>query len=271
MAIKPLKFKRYISEDEAAQLLSLLIGEKVSSEDMAGYALEGIIPGYMQFSPVDSETYPDVVFSLADDDRFPEYDTDRGAMQEWLSVIPYPLPYNGWVEDSNGARWRVLAGRADFGADEITPEHYVRVYAPQEICQAAEIMNDPTVCPEWPAILHSRGQTWDFYDLVEEERVGKDLPAKPSHVLSPFREFNDYIPTADGRQTLVSAGPINETGRRIEWPLVVAGLWELLRDDWKKQGAVAVEIATRQWKGARKDDVNHALRIAKQAMEKQNQ
>ncbi|SDS59786.1 hypothetical protein [Pseudomonas prosekii] len=269
MAIKPLKLKRYISEDEAAQLLSLLIGEKVSSEDMAGYALEGIIPGYMQFSPVDSETYPDVVFSLADDDRFPEYDKDRGAMQEWLSVIPYPLPYDGWIEDSNGTRWRVLAGRADFGVDEIRPDHYVRVYSPHEICQVAEIMNDPTACPEWPAILHSRGQTWDFYDLYEEELAGKDLPAKTSYVLSPFREFNDYIPTADGRQTLVSTGPIGE--RNINWQLVVAGLWELLRDDQKKQGAVAAEIGERKWKGARKDDVNHALRIAKQAMETQNQ
>lgn len=97
MAIKPLKLKRYISEEEAAHLLSLLIGEKVSSEDMAEYALEGVIPAYMQFSPVDKETYPEQVFSLADDDRYPEYDTSRSCTQEWLAVIPYPLPHNRWV------------------------------------------------------------------------------------------------------------------------------------------------------------------------------
>jgi hypothetical protein len=49
MAIKPLKLKRYISEDEAAQLLSLLIDEEVSSKDMATYALAGVVPAYIEF------------------------------------------------------------------------------------------------------------------------------------------------------------------------------------------------------------------------------
>lgn len=272
MAIKPLKLKRYISEEEAAQLLSLLIGEKVSSKEMAEYALEGVIPAYMQFSPVDEKTYPKGMFSLAGDDLFPE--SDLVTLDEWLTVIPYPLPDHGWIEDSRGARWQVFAHRADLLADAITPDHYVRIYAPQEVCQAAEIMNDPTAYPQWPAINHSYGQTWKHYDLDEEDRLeqlGEEYAPKTLHILSPFRMFNDYMHTSDGRQTLVSTGPTNETGRRIEWPLVVAGLWELLREEWKKQGAVAVEIAKREWKGARKDDVNHALRIAKQALEAQNQ
>lgn len=271
MAIKPLKLKRYISEDEAAQLLSLLIGEVVSSAEIAEYALNGILPGYMQFSPNDVETYPDVVFALADDSIYPRYDINCNGLQEWLAIIPYPLPDNGWVEDSNGARWRVLAARADKGVDDITADHYVRVYAPKEICLAAEIMNDPTACPQWPALMHSHGQTWNFYDLVDEEDTGETAQPKHSYILSPFIEFDNYIPTADGRPTLINTEVISETGRRIEWPLVVAGLWDLLRDDWKKQGTVALEIAKREWKGARRDDVNHALRIAKRAVEAQNQ
>lgn len=251
MAIKPLKLKRYISEDEAAQLLSLLIGEKVSSEDMAEYALEGVIPAYMQFSPVDKETYPGPVFSLAEDDRYPEYTAHLSYMEEWLAVIPYPLPFDSWITDSNGEKWKVLAGRADLGVDEITPEHYVRVYAPPEICLAADIMNDPKAYPKWPAILHSHGETWG--DIDGEDRM--------EHMLSPFRveEVQDRIAVAHGRSTSPEVGPIN-------WPMVVAGLHKLLLPQWPKQHQISDAIYAFKLPGAGKTNVDKALSIANQEM-----
>lgn len=263
MAIKPLKLKRYISEDEAAQLLSLLIGEKVSSEDMAEYALEGIIPAYMQFSPVDKETYPGPVFSLAEDDRYPEYTAHLSYMEEWLAVIPYPLPFDSWITDSNGKKWKVLAGRADLGVDEITSEHYVRVYAPPEICLAADIMNDPKARPKWPAILHSHGETWG--DIDGEDRM--------EHILSPFRveEIQDRIAVADGCSTLPRGGPI-KGDRPINWHLVVAGLVELLldgrRDTYKTQGLISSEISSRHpnWPNASKTAIDRAMAKANDAV-----
>lgn len=253
MAIKPLKLKRYLSEDEAAQLLSLLIDEKVSTEDMAQFALEGIVPAYMQFSPSDRKTYPEGVFTLADDENFPEHDAKRYAMQEWLAVIPYPLPDHGWIEDSSGARWKVLAGRADDGVDEVTPAHYVRIYSPKEICQAAQLMNDPNACPEWPAIHHSHGQTWSF--LTED-----NSPAEPTYILSPFVEHRQYIPTAhDEPHISASEAPVN-------WRMIVAGLHKLLEPHWPKQHQISDAIADFKLPGAGKRNVDDALSKANEAL-----
>ena len=251
MAIKPLKLKRYISEEEAAQLLSLLIGEKVSSEDMAEYALEGVIPAYMQFSPVDKETYPGPVFSLAEDNSYPEYNAHVSYMEEWLAVIPYPLPFDSWITDSNGEKWKVLAGRADLGVDEVTSEHYVRVYAPPEICLAADIMNDPKACPKWPAILHSHGETWGDCD-------GED---RTDYMLSPFRaeEVQDRIAIANGSSTLPGAEVLN-------WPMVIAGLVKLLEPQWPKQFLISDAIDEFHLPGAGKKSVDKALSAANQAM-----
>lgn len=267
MAIKPLKLKRYISEEEAALLLSLLIDEKVSSKDMAEYALEGVIPAYMQFSPVDTETYPGPAFSLAtradlaENDRFrdefnaahPEYKKNIPELirNETTAVIPYPLSFDGWTTDSNGETWKVFAGRADLGIDEITSEHYVRVYAPPEVCLAANIMNDPKACPKWPAILHSHGETWGDSD-------GED---RPDYMLSPFRaeEVQDNIAVANIRSTSSEVGPIN-------WPMVVAGLVKLLEPQWPKQFKISDDIAEFKLPGAGKRSVDEALSAANQAM-----
>jgi hypothetical protein len=271
MAIKPLKLKRFISEEEAAQLLSLLIGEKVSNEKMAEYALEGIIPAYMHFSPVDEETYPHQFFSLADGSNFPAYDTNRGVMQEWMSVIPYPLPSDCWIDDSNGEKWRVFAGRATFEVDEVTPDHYVRVYAPPEICQAAQIMNDPTACPQWPAIVHSHGETWHYMDVDND---GKDVLSPAMHMLSPFRlvDGHSYIPS--WREKLVRPRPggigLPETDSALNWAMVVAGLHKLLEPQWSKQGLISDEIAAFKLPGAGKTNVDQALSLANQALSDPN-
>lgn len=267
MAIKPLKLKRYISEEEAAQLLSLLIDEKVSSKDMAEYALEGVIPAYMQFSPVDTETYPGPAFSLAtradlaENYRFrdefkaahPEYKKNipEFIRNESLAVIPYPLSFDNWITDSNGETWKVFAGRADLGVDEVTSEHYVRVYAPPEVCLAADIMNDPKACPKWPAILHSHGETWGDSD-------GED---RPDYMLSPFRaeEVQDRIAIANGHSSLPGAEVLN-------WRMVIAGLVKLLEPQWPKQFQISDEIAAFKLPGAGKRSVDKALSAANQAM-----
>jgi hypothetical protein len=274
MAIKPLKLKRYISEEEAAKLLSFLIGEDVSGEDMAAYALEGIIPAYMQFSPVDQETYKEGRFSACDDSDYPEF-TKVGAGHE-MSIIPYPLPSDGWIKDSIGFKWRVCvesggyiyvdekAGssygdiRAGTILEDVTPDHYIRIYVPQEVCQVAQIMNDPTACPTWPAIFHSHGDTWQW--LEEDESVGE---GKTVHLLSPFRYANEYMPSVIAPRK--HPAPL-EDDKPLNWPMVVAGLLKLLEPQGLKQHQISEAVAEFNLPGAGKRRVDDALSEANKAL-----
>lgn len=261
MAVKPLKLKRYISEEEAAQLLKLLIGEEVTSDDMAEYARSGVVPAYIEFAPADRQEYPGEGFYLLDRDgaNDPHMLRVPFGCDWWQDILPYPLPGDGWLVDSYGTEWKVLVANADGCLEPASDERYARVYAPQEICQVAQILNDPTAFPEWPAVIHSHGPSWTYSDDESDENGAL-------HFISPYDDALSYqiqaIQRARGELPESSKGE-----RRINWPLVVAGMWEELRDEWKKQGALAVKIGGRRWKGARKDDVNHALRKAKQAVE----
>ncbi|MFJ3263947.1 hypothetical protein ACIPK7_27165 [Pseudomonas sp. NPDC086581] len=238
MAIKPLKLKRYISEAEAAKLLSLLIGEEVSADEMAEYARLGIVPAYMQFAPKDSSTYPNCTFLIFDRDTWEEYkDHDRLRLvgADWLAVIPYPL--NGsWIEDSEGGQWRVMVDRADGSVEDVAEDHFRRIYAPPEVCQAAQLMNDPNACPEWPAILHSHGQTWSYDD---------DGPSEPAYILSPFIEHREYIPIAKGEpRASGNEAPVNwqlsDRPTPKSYRLIISGMIELLTE---ARGCTQDEIA----------------------------
>lgn len=277
MAIKPLKLKRCISEDEAAKLLSLLIGESVTSQEMAEYALAGVIPAYLKFAPTDREMYPGDCFYLIEIDHFTHLGGDhfRGVEDEDLhaldkaaieplstidaqrcfQVLPYPLLTNGYVAEASGNRWRVFVGRADGSLEKVTDTHFIRVYSPSEVCKVAQLLNDPESSPEWPAVMHSHAMVAEdeFYDY------------QPYQWQSPFDEgLHFLIPERTGQPSH------NKEARRIiNWPLVVAGLVELLQDGrrevYKTQDAISVEISERHadWPHASKTAINQAMADAK--------
>ncbi|SFI40950.1 hypothetical protein SAMN05216206_2162 [Pseudomonas guineae] len=256
MAIKPLKLKQYISEEEAAQLLTLLIGEEVSGDDMAEYARSGVVPAYIEFAPADGQEYPGEGFYLLarEDENDPHLLKVPFGCDWWQDVLPYPLPSDGRLVDSYGTEWKALIANADGYLEPASGERYARIYAPQEICQVAQILNDPTACPEWPAVIHSHGPSWTYSDDESDENG-------PLHFISPYDDALGYQIQAIKR----ARGELPEPGkgkRRINWQLIVAGLRELLGPEWQKQEAIAAAIGERGWKGARKDDVKHALREA---------
>ncbi|HSX65112.1 MAG TPA: hypothetical protein VLF15_10300 [Pseudoxanthomonas sp.] len=156
MALKPLKLKRYVTEEDAAELLSSLIGEKVTAKDMEDYARQGIVPAYMQARSM---------FYLFGTDGFEQLIRQPGSnlseAQARHSVAIVPWPQDDIVEDNEGGEWLLRAEGVSYSATAaITDEHYTRVYAPSEICKVAVLMNDPIACPEWPAVLHSQGHAF---------------------------------------------------------------------------------------------------------------
>lgn len=277
MAIKPLKLKRYISEEEAAQLLSLLIGETVTSEEMCSYALGGVIPGYLKYAPKNRELHPGNCFYLVEIEHFSHLGRDhfcgvedeemlaldKAAVdvlstkdaQKCFQVLPYPLLTGGYVAEATGNRWRVFVDGPDGALEKVGASHFVRVYSPPEVCKVAQILNDSESCPEWPAVLHSHALVAEdeFYDY------------QPFQWQSPFDEGLHFL-IPEG--TTLSS-PDKPPLRIINWPLVVAGLVELLqdgrRDVYKTQDAISNEISERHpdWLYASKTAINQAMANAK--------
>ena len=277
MAIKPLKLKRYISEEEAAQLLSLLIGEAVTSEEMGSYALDGVIPAYLKYAPKNRELHPGDCFYLVAIEHFSHLGGDhfRGVEDEGLhaldkaavdvlsttdaqkcfQVLPYPLLTGGYVAEATGNRWRVFVGGPGETLEKVGDSHFVRVYSPPEVCKVAQLLNDSESCPEWPAVLHSHATVAEdeFYDY------------QPFQWQSPFDEGLHFL--IPERTTHTS--PDKPPRRIINWPLVVAGLVELLqdgrRDVYKTQDAISIEISERHsdWPYASKSAINQAMSDAK--------
>lgn len=270
MAIKPLKLKRYISEKEAAQLLSLLIGEEISSEDMAAYALSGVVPAYIQFTPVNQQEFLGAGFYMLDRDdaSTPDMlDIARGG-NWWLDVLPYPLPSNDWLVDSYGTEWKAFEAGTDGKFELADAERHPRIYAPQEVCQVAQILNDPSSYPEWPAIIHSHGPSWTYSDDESDDNG-------PIHILSPYDDALSYQIKAIKRECGEPSTP-GKAERKINWQLVVAGLVELLREGkreaYKTQGAISDEINERHptWPNASKTAIDRAMAQARDAVEREH-
>ncbi|SKA88462.1 hypothetical protein SAMN05421862_105203 [Pseudomonas extremaustralis] len=256
MASKPLKLKKFISEKEAAQLLSQLISEVVSSEEMADYANSGVVPAYISFP---TTNHPGVGFYLlSQSDTYDKSITDAPHCGDncVTNYLPYPLRPNweGMYKDTKGNFVQANIEAADGSLVRLkNAEHYPRIYSPSEICKVAQILNDPSSCPEWPAVTHACGPFWSGFN--------NDHEVENEQIVSPY----DWAKYSGSELPDGSNEDVSE--RRVNWPLIVAAMWEELRDEWKKQGTLATKIGARGWKGARKDDVNHALSKANKAKE----
>lgn len=223
MAIKPLKLKHRLTEAEAAMLLSSLIGEEVTIDDMAEYARTGIVPAYIE---MDQEKYPNALFNLIEHREYLELDSRdvagrlrpqvkklplvvSASTRFWHKVVPFPLlksrstdPEGSYeysiAVDSNGVRWAVFAAlQADDYCsghgplERVRDEHFVRVYTPQAINLVAQVLNNPTACPGNPAVIHTRTSTEEMggYNGFDEDW--------PSPLISPYEVLTEQVePTA---------------------------------------------------------------------------
>lgn len=186
MGTKTLKLKSRLTEAEAASLLSSLIGEDVTVDDLASYAKQGIIPAYLTMNQA---KFPGSTLCLVEAAEYLSFDkrdmpgrTEKSKtpnlydqeFRAWQKEVPYPLElYNSsddqgrydfqCARDSEGVIWVVFAGIHHEGypsgggpLERIREEHWVRVYTPQVISKVASILNDVNAYPNWPAVPHGR-------------------------------------------------------------------------------------------------------------------
>jgi hypothetical protein len=181
MSHKKLKLKSRLTEEEAAMLLSSLINEEVTAKDMEDYAKNHLIPAYWTMN---QELYPGSTFGFVEVGEYLSLDSrdlpgrsKRSPLDEceyrcWNKELPLPLDVISTSDDkgefkfrcandSEGTRWVVFAGihTEEFPGgngplERIRDEHCVRVYTPQIIYKVANILNDETAFPSWPAISH---------------------------------------------------------------------------------------------------------------------
>lgn len=239
--IKPLKNHRYINESEAAELLSSRIGEVVTVTDMAGYALNGVVPAYMRYRPANKTGYPEDYFELIRTSELREINIiDLRIVPDSemnMHILPFPLPSDGTVTDSRGTCWRVFAGRSDGRLEPVREEHFVRIYAPREVNRAAKTINDQSDT-SWPPVRHSCGETWEIDR--DAYRDGETVS-----FLSPFEMGTD-----------------NAEFEKRSALLAIAGMCELLTSEGRAkytQGDISLAIRKRHpnWRGVGASSLNH--------------
>ncbi|WP_247257619.1 hypothetical protein [Pseudomonas moorei] len=174
---KPVK-KEFITEKAAIKILAEA-GIVVSHDHMAEFSKIGVVPAYIKFKPTDKELYQGAAFHFVDPE---EIDIDRSEpltsvtgteIPEW-NVLPYPIPddgilklttgftYGGKTEVVHEIYWKVFAERNDGKLVDVSDEHYVRVYAPQEVRQSAENARSYLDGNGYQPMVHSCCETWEY-------------------------------------------------------------------------------------------------------------
>lgn len=159
----------YISEDEAIDRLERLTGKKITVEEMEQCALVGVVPAYIQFMPKNKSLYSGASFYLGYNDAIEYGDlaslttfNGRGCEEEFFRVLPFPLPSNGLVKTTDGLVYRVFVSLDDGRLEAVTEQHYVRIYADQEVRQAAKNVKRYLSKGDVQRINHGCCQTWEM-------------------------------------------------------------------------------------------------------------
>lgn len=202
----------YIEESDAIEILAELTGAEIPVKRMTECASWGAVPAYMQFMPKDNDLYNGDSFSLVYDP-----DTEYGNHtslttfhafegEEWR-VLPYPLRSDGLVKTNDGRAYRVFVSRNDGRLEPVTEQHYVRVYAAQEVRQAAKAVKSYLKKGTGPRMAHSCCQTWvdpGNYDMAsktvwitgpfaESENLRTKKPERPDGKLDPRERTSVYL------------------------------------------------------------------------------
>ncbi|PTU04139.1 hypothetical protein DBR45_03395 [Pseudomonas sp. HMWF031] len=214
----------YISEKQAALLLSRLTGLNINTQDMDEYSNLGITPAYIKFKPKDKVRYPGDKFQLVQ----PSIVNDVGVnnltdidTQSLMHVLPFPIPDCRTVHSSAGITFAVFVANSDRRLVEVSDSHYERVYAPQEVRLAAKNILRASSPLSIPAISHTCGETWE----VERDH---DHDAFTACIISPFA--NNKSVHVDKRHRTAES----DDSKDKEPPctrLVIAGMLQLIREN----------------------------------------
>ncbi|HCE8944364.1 TPA: hypothetical protein NHU91_003571 [Pseudomonas aeruginosa] len=178
----------YIDEHEAIEILAKLTGQEIAVKDLKECANRGIVPAYMQFMPKDKNLYNGRSFFLVYDaaiecGNLASLTTvSPGGLEgeEW-AVLPFPLPSDGLVKANNGWVYRVFVSRNDGRLEPVTEQHYVRIYAAQEVRRVAKSMKRYLNKGTEQRMPHGCFQTW-------KDPGDYDMAPKAVWIISPIAE-----------------------------------------------------------------------------------
>lgn len=210
----------YISEENAAERLSKLTKRNISEKDMYELAHLGVVPAYLKFNPSDKEMYPGRAFHLVANavvNKLKQCDltTFEGGEFEWSEILPFPLPKNGIINTSIDVPFNVFVARSDAHLESVSEDHYIRVYAPPEIIQAAKNLRLYMSGRSFEPILHNYCETWE----IERDQ---DHDLRIACIISPFSD-NERITNATATATK-QASSLKDNRERTSLHLMIAAL-----------------------------------------------
>lgn len=234
----------YISEEKAAERLSRLIERSITVEDMYEYAHLGVVPAYMKFKPEDKKLYPGQAFHLVADavaSKLKQCDltTFEGHEADWSEVLPFPLSKNGIVNTSIDVAFRVYVARSDARLEAVSEHHYVRVYAPQEVNQAAKNLKLYVSGHGFQPINHSCGETWE----IERDH---DHDQRTAWITSPFADDANAVNLKKRIRKDNALDSISDEGPP-GMKMIIAGMIELIEELSAKQGRKYTRTNIREW------------------------
>lgn len=213
----------YISEKQAALLLSRLTGLNINIDDMDAYSNSGIAPAYIKFRPKDKTQYPGSNFQFVQPSIISEVglsnltDVDaQGSMQ----ILPFPIPDCGTINSSIGITFAVFVADSDRRLVAVSDSHYERVYAPQEVTLAAKNILRASSAASIPVITHTCGETWE----IERDH---DHDALTAYIISPFANSNGVHVVKRHRK---AGGDNSKDEDQPCMRLIIAGMLELIRE-----------------------------------------
>lgn len=186
---------KHISEKEAIKRLANATGIEITESLMDELSSTGVLPAYMVFRPIDTVKYPGKRFFLV-----PLAETDVSKLNGFdseIRTLPFPLLEDSTFRVSEWASlgkskfptlqmitYRVFAARADGQLDPIDEQHFVRVYAPQEVRQATKNVQQYMAGKGYTETPHAYCDAFAAFDIeaVDEWRS-----------MSPFSDDPDYL------------------------------------------------------------------------------
>jgi hypothetical protein len=238
----------------------------------------------MEFRPKNKENYYGDSFQLVGDDSLAtvepgELTTLHGyPAHEWVP-LPFPLPKNGRItitEDATYDRVRseasvpdslkVFVARSDEKLEEVSELHFVRVYAPQEMRQAARNLEQYLAGHGCRPMSHSCCKSLSYTEITIEVA---------STLKSPFADATDALIFNKRVRNKASPTDNEQSGKYLEcMPLVIAAMLELIKKlngpsyNKTKVNKELRELLSKDiYRGLGETRINHAFAEATKAKE----
>jgi hypothetical protein len=220
----------YISEKLAIKVLSKNTGRNISLEDMTEYSELGVVPAYMKFKPKNKTLYPSKTFhAIPDSEMLGKTLSDVTAFdcyEQW-QILPFPLPDDGVIKTKDGLAYRFFAARSDGRYEVVSDQHFVRVYARDEMTQASKNVDDYESNRGLRPIAHSCGEQWDAQPPDPEN--WKDW------FVSPFADSDNVINPKKRMRKSISPDSSSEKDQP-SLTLIMGCMLELIKDISEKKG-----------------------------------